>query len=188
MLSSVPKPDTLFPGAGCLLCLAAASVANSSLTTYTGTLPADDLATLPKEIVARLRASGVDARAIEERIDLKALPGTRGSAADTPTRDFRNLGTKYAVDKLIVLEVAVLGFERTYSGYIPTSDPKGVVVGSGYMVDLQSNSYEWYTPVRITKSSDGKWDEPPKYPGLTNAYFQALEMSKDALLQPFAAR
>src|ERR1700737_1054184 len=38
-----PKIDTQFPGAGCLLCLAAASAANSSLTSYTHTLNPEEL-------------------------------------------------------------------------------------------------------------------------------------------------
>jgi len=54
------------------------------------------------------------------------------------------------------------------------------------MVDLTSNAYDWYMPLNVLKSADGRWDEPPKFPGLTNAYFQALEESKDQLLRPWA--
>ena len=186
VLSTLPKPDTRFPGASCLLCLAAASVMNQSLTYHTATLSTDDLATLPQDIAARLRARGIDANAIDERIDLKALPGTRG-AVDVAARDFHDVGTRYGFDKLIVLEVAMLGFQRSYSGYVPNSDPMGFLIGAGYMVDLQTNRYEWYTPLRVSKSADGAWDEPPKFPGLTNAYFQVIEMGKDRLIEPFIA-
>lgn len=37
VMTPLPKVDTYFPGASCLLCLAAASIANSSLTTHTQT-------------------------------------------------------------------------------------------------------------------------------------------------------
>ena len=30
-----------------------------------------------------------------------------------------------------------------------------------------------------------KWDEAPNFPGLTNAYFQAIETAKNGLLKPF---
>jgi hypothetical protein len=40
-------------------------------------------------------------------------------------------------------------------------------------------------PVELAKGSDGPWDESPSFPGLTNAYFQVLEMGKDAFLKPF---
>jgi hypothetical protein len=58
--------------------------------------------------------------------------------------------------------------------------------GVGYMVNLSRNSYDWYLPVHIQKSADGVWDEPAKYPGLTNAYFQTLELARDSFLKPFA--
>jgi hypothetical protein len=41
-------------------------------------------------------------------------------------------------------------------------------------------------PLTVMKAADGKWDEPDRFPGLTNAYYQALESSRDRLLQPFA--
>jgi hypothetical protein len=39
-------------------------------------------------------------------------------------------------------------------------------------------------PLNMTKSADDKWDEPAKYPGLTNAYFQAIELGQDHFLKP----
>jgi len=36
------------------------------------------------------------------------------------------------------------------------------------------------------KSAEARWDEPPKHPGLTKAYFQALEVGKETLTKPFA--
>ena len=54
----VAKVDTVFPGAGCLLCLAAASVANQSLTTYTQKLPTDDIAHIKADLGDQLRKRG----------------------------------------------------------------------------------------------------------------------------------
>jgi hypothetical protein len=54
------------------------------------------------------------------------------------------------------------------------------------MVNLSNNEYELYVPLLVQKSADGAWDEAPKFPGLTNAYYQVLELSKDAILSPFA--
>jgi hypothetical protein len=39
--------------------------------------------------------------------------------------------------------------------------------------------------VNVYQNSDGPWDEPPKYPGMTNAYFSALETARDRFLEPF---
>ncbi|MEP6738729.1 MAG: hypothetical protein ABJA61_00035 [Caldimonas sp.] len=183
-MNRLPVADTSFPGAGCLLCLAAASVANSGVTQHTKTLTYEDLVRLKQDAAASLRKNGADVIVIEEDVAFDALPDTRTKAPDVATKDFSALKAKYALDRLLVIEVNTLGFERTYQAYIPSSDPKAVFRGRGYIVNLTSNAYEWYVPVNIARSADGKWDEPPKFPGLTNAYYQTLELGRDALLKP----
>ena len=74
---------------------------------------------------------------------------------------------------------------RQYSAYIPVSDPRAELEIKGYLVNLSNNTYEWYQMFGEVKGSDGIWDEPPHFPGLTNAYFQALEHGKDRLLSTF---
>ncbi len=185
-MTALPKVDTDFPGAGCLLCMAAASVANNSLTTYTRTLPSDDIAAFKNQMADALRAKGVKVTVIDDSIDLDKLQSYSGSGSSLAKKDFSLFKAKYNIDKLVVIDVHTLGMQRTYSAYIPTSDPKAVLDGTGYMVNLSTNTYEWYLPVNIQKSSDGAWDEPPSYPGLTNAYYQAIEQGKDSFLKPFA--
>jgi hypothetical protein len=184
-MSPLPKVDTSFPGASCLLCMAAASVANSSLTTHTQTLPSDDVARLKGEVAALLRKKGQNVTVIDEAIKTSDLPKLDGGPNKSP-RDFSALRAKYQVDKLLVIEVGELGITRSYATYIPSGDPQGVVAGTAYLVNLADNSYEWYLPIRQVKSAAGKWDEAPKFPGLSNAYFQAVEGARDAILQPFA--
>lgn len=186
-MTALPKQDTQVPGAGCLLCLMFASSANSGLTTHAKTLPYEDLPTLKNQIADLLRQKGAAAVVIEEDLDVAALPEFPSKGPNLARTDFTSLSGKYQVDKLVVINITAVGFIRTYSAYVPTSDPKSLLQGLGYMVDLKTNAYTWYRPVTISKSADGAWDEPPKYPGLTNAYFQALELGKDAFLQPFAA-
>jgi hypothetical protein len=184
-MTPLPKVDTHFPGAGCLLCMAAASVANSSLTTHTQKLPYEDLPGLKEQVAALLRKRGAEVTVIAEPIMLDALPGAKTEGPNLARKDHTALRDKYNVDKLVVLNVATLGMWRTYSAYIPTSDPKGAFIGLGYMVNLRTNAYEWYEPVGIYLAASGNWDEPPGFPGLTNAYYQALEQGKDRFLKPF---
>ena len=181
-VTPMPKVDFTYPGANCLLCMAAASVGNSALIEYTRTLGTEDLATLQADLVQALRARGWTAVAIEEPVDLKALPDRKEE--NKPAKDFTGFAKRYDIDTLYVAQINAVGISRTYAAYIPTSDPKGVVSGLGYIVDLKDNSYRWYSAVDVQKSADGAWDEPPKYPGLTNAYFQALELAKDAFRPP----
>ncbi|MDR1461830.1 MAG: hypothetical protein LBI68_01640 [Azoarcus sp.] len=187
-MAQIPKADTYFPGASCLLCFGAAALANSKLTAHTQTLSNEDLPKLKNEIASLLSEQGVQTQVIEEVIDVSALPSFSSKEANIARKNFDAFRTKYSIDKLIVIAITGHGFVRSYSAYIPTSDPKGVLNGIGYMVDLASNRYEWYQPVLIFKSADGEWDEPPQFPGLTNAYFQAVETGKDILLKPFVGK
>ncbi len=184
-MAALPKVDTYFPGAGCLFCIAAASVANHSLTAYTQTLPYEDLPKLKDMVVELLRKRGADVMVIPGPINVGDLPDNPTAGADVAKKDFSSLRKKYNIDKLVMVNIAMLGIERPYSSYIATSDPKSILRGTGYMVDLKTNIYSWYLPIEVIKSAEGEWDEPPKFPGLTNAYFQTLEIAKDDILKPF---
>lgn len=183
--TALPKLDTQVPGASCLLCLAAASLANSSLTDHAQTLTYEDLPKLKNEIAKLLLKQGTNVSVIEEDVNVNDLPDVDSKTPNAVRKDFSALQKKYKLDKLLVIDITALGFIRTYASYIPTSDPKSVLQGAGYLVNLKSNVYDWYLPVSVIKSADQKWDEPPKFPGLTNAYFQAVEIGKDNFLRPF---
>jgi len=185
-MTSLPAVETHTPGADCLLCLAAASMANASLNTHAKTLPYEDLPKLKNDLADLLRKKGATVVVIDESIKVDALADAKGEGQNIAKKDFTPLAQKYGIDKLVIIHIAALGFERRYAGYLPTSDPKGILRGTGYMVNLKSNTYEWYQPVEVIKSADKTWDEAPKYPGLTNAYFQALELGKDSFLKPFS--
>jgi hypothetical protein len=60
------------------------------------------------------------------------------------------------------------------------------VRGTAYLVNLNTQTYEWYAPINAQKATDKKWDEPPTFPGLTNAYYQAVEAARDSVLNPLA--
>jgi hypothetical protein len=184
-MTQLPKVDTYLRGASCLLCMAAASVANASLTSHAQTLPKEDLPKLKEQVAELLRKKGTDVTIVAEDLNIEDLPDHEPKAPNVANKNFTRLGQKYNVDKLLVISITSLGFLRTYSAYIPTSPPKGLLEGVGYMVNLKTNNYEWYERVTIIKSADGNWDEPPQFPGLTNAYFQTLELGKDSFLRTF---
>lgn len=182
-MTAIPPRDTEFPGASCLLCMAFAASANSSLTAHAKTLPYETLSMLKDDIADTLRKKGAIVTVINESIKLDTLQDSERTEKNIAKKDFSSFRSKYNIDKLLVVNISSIGFVRTYSAYFPTSDPKANLQGVGYIVDLRSNSYEWYQPVSVTKNAEGNWDEPPKFPGLTNAYFQALEIGKLKLLR-----
>lgn len=187
VMTALPEVGTTLPGASCLLCLAAASVANSSLSSHSKTLPVEDLPKLKDRVAEGLRKKGAKVVVIDETLDVAKLPKAKQKGVDLAPRDYTSLRGKYGVDQLVVISINQLGFERPYAAYIPTSEPKAAITGSGYMVNLTTNAYAWYQPVNVRISAEGNWDEPPNFPGLDNAYFQAIETAKDTLLQPFNA-
>jgi len=186
-MTKMPKVDTEFPGAGCLLCLAAASVANSSLTSYTHTLNPEELPKLKDKVADLVRKKGGDVEVIvvAEDLDVRQLKKFDGSGTNLAKQNFGPLKDKYKVDKLIVIDIAELGFVRNYASYIPTGEPRAELHGTLSMVNLSSNAYELYVPLQLEKTAEGAWDEAPKFPGLTNAYYQVLELGKDAVTSPF---
>lgn len=184
-MTPMPKVDTNFPGAACLLCLAAASMANSQLTDHARTLPLEDVPKLKELVAEAVKRQGGNPVVLADELKVSDLPSASNKGPNLAPKDFAALGPRHNIDKLIVISVDALGFERTYSAYFPTSDPKAVMRGVAYMVDLKTNSYDWYQPLAVLRSADGSWDEPAKYPGLTNAYFQVLETGKDEVLKPF---
>lgn len=184
-MTPMPKVDTMFPGADCLLCIAAASLANTTLTSYTQTLPTDDLVRMKQEAADLIRKNGGNVILIDESLNLENLQAWNTPAPNVAKKDFLPLKTKYGIDKLLVLDVSSLGIRRNYASYFPTGEPYAILQGAGYLVNLNNNTYEWYNWVHTIKNGDSKWDEPPSFPGLTNTYFQVIEMSRDKYLQPF---
>ena len=115
-------------------------------------------------------------------IPLSGGNDSKGGANIAP-KDYASLREKFQADKLVVINVNEIGFSRTYSSYVPTSGPQAKISGASFMVNLSDNSYEWFAPLSVLKGSE-KWDEPPKFPGLTNAYYQAIEQAKDDITKP----
>jgi hypothetical protein len=185
-MSKLPKADTSFPGAEWPLCHAAAALANAKLTAHARTLPTDDLAGLKDDIAAVLKLKGQVPVVIDEPIVVGQLPKAGSTVRNAAPRDYSSLQSKYQLDKLLVVELTEVGITRAYSSYIPAGEPKGVVSGMFYMVNFRDSSYEWYVPLVQQKSAQGNWDEAPAFPGLSNAYFQAIEAARQAILQPLA--
>jgi len=184
-VSPIPKVDTTFPGADCLLCLAAASVANSSMTKAVQGWPADDLKALKAELVALLAARGQTAVALDDNLKLGDLPDRKSTELGQARKDFAALAARANVDRVLVVDLKALGAWRNYASYVPTGAPRAVFKAEAYLVDVSTHKLEWYEKFDLSRLADGAWDEPPKFPGLTNAYFQVLEEGREQIKKPF---
>ncbi|WP_334118947.1 hypothetical protein [Limnobacter sp.] len=186
VMVELPKPDTAFPGANCLLCLGVANGMHSALNKEVQAFSTAELKPLPYDVVSLLKKRGLDAVLIDEPLKIDALPDLNADDTVNKSRkNFTSLKAKYNIDRLLVVHFTALGVWRSYSAYVPTDLPKAVVVGNASLIDLATHSLEWYLPVTISRAADGDWDEPPKFPGLTNAYYQVLETGMDVIKKPF---
>lgn len=187
--TQVPDSDTTFPGADCLLCAAAAAASNSDLTTQVRTFSNDDIAALPKELLQLLKAKGKSSVLVETPLVLKELPKYKSDIPNSTERDFGQLAQQYGASEILVLDWRGLGAIRTYSnGYFPQGGPRGYVRGYAYLVDAKTNTYKWFQPLKTEIHVEGEWDEPKQFPGVTNAYYQAVEETRDAVLAPFKSK
>lgn len=184
-VSPLPKITTSFPGAYCLLCMGAASLANSSLTKQVETFQAEELAKTSTNVIEQLKAKGYEVVTISSLIPEKKLAKVKPVAGSTINKNYAAYKTQYGVDQLLVINFYTVGVVRQYSSYVPVGAPQAAVSAQFYMIDLASNSYSLFAPINILKSADGEWDAPPNFPAMTNAFYQAEEEAVDFLRKPF---
>lgn len=185
VVTELPKPDTEFPGAGCLLCIGVANAAHSSLTSQVRTFTTDELKPLSGELASLLKKRGMDVVVIDDLVKYKDLPDFEANGAPNKSRkNLSALKSKHQVDRILLVHFDAAGVWRAYSAYVPIDVPKAVLKGHAAIIDLSSHSLDWYLPLDVARAADGAWDEPPKFPGLTNAYYQALEAGMDQIKKP----
>jgi len=184
-MDEVPKADTQLVGASCLLCYAVAAAANSSLTSHMESLSVEDLASLDKSVEELIKEKGVETNLVAAPIILDDLAKFKTDEANFAKKDFRPLKETLGVSKLVVIDFGAVGAYRSYNAYVPTSSPMGNVSGLVYTVDLETNKYELYETIDFKVGVDGEWDEPSTYPGVTNAYYEAVEQAKDKIIALF---
>lgn len=181
-MTEVPEPVMAYPGAGCLLCLGVAASANSSLSKHTKTLPIEDLEKMGAEVRDALVAKGLQANLVDEPFDFKALKKSSSKEENAAKKDFSVLREEFETTHVLVIKLDSVGIWRNYANYVPTSAPYANITGMAYLVNLETNTYEWYLPIAQQDFSEGEWKQKPDYPSLTNVYFGAIERVRESIL------
>ena len=182
--TKIPSVSVDFPGADCLLCIGVAMAAHSTFREHASTLNAADLENLQDELVAKLKARGYRVARITEAVDVRSLDSVSDKKDGFAKYNF----AKYKKDgytALVVTEYKSVGFRRGYQSYIPTEPMKASLQGETYMVRIEDGKLLWFQPHNLSKGVVGEWDQPPKFPGLTNSYYSLLEEYKDIVLGSF---
>jgi hypothetical protein len=180
-VSKIPEVKGHITGAGCLLCAAVASGINSKLNEHMKTQSADGLSDIQNNLVSSLQTKGLNVVAIDTPINLRNLKASQLKGVNVAKKNFKPLGEKLGVEQLLVVNLNLLGTLRRFANYVPVGAPEAVFNALMYIVNTKTNTYEFYDSIRISKFADGEWKEPPNYPGLTNAYYTALELGKDEI-------
>jgi hypothetical protein len=182
-MATIPAPDTSFPGADCLLCLAAASMGNQTLTAHVKTLSAEDLGALKPLLADAMRKKGFRVKLDQGMLDLSKLPKPKEGVKDGAKEDFTTIATREDVRGVLVIQFREVGVNRPYQSYIPVGSPYVKIKAIGRLIDRSSNQLKWYQEFEISRQISGAWDQPPNYPNLTNAHYEAIELAKEAILQ-----
>lgn len=191
-VAELPKPMTYKVGNQGLLDVVINNAAASDLDKHLAGLDISRISDVGERIAKDLEVKGFRVKRIQEPVGVAALAKLeKQNDAQSKTyfdgRDFSGFKAKYGVDKLVLLSVGQIGTQRSYYGFIPTSDPVAVAQVNGRVIDLASNQLEWnQTVMRTVPSNTGTWDEPPAFPGLTKAMNSAYDQVRTLLYNSFA--
>ncbi|MVV52161.1 hypothetical protein EJA72_28570 [Pseudomonas sp. PB120] len=182
-ITVVPEPVLALTGNQGILDYAINKGVNSKLSDNVEKWQTRDLNTLPDAIVAKLQAKGYKAKRINEPVDLKVYKETSFREGYTG-RDLTPIKGAYGVDRLLLVNVFATGATRSYYSIVPTSVPMAQVSGQGMVVDLADNKLLWFKPFAAVQAAQGEWDEPT-YTNLSNAFYQAMDNSRQQMITPF---
>ncbi|MCF4995985.1 hypothetical protein GIW70_15355 [Pseudomonas syringae] len=183
-ITEVPAPVLALTGNQGILDYAINSGMNSKLSDNVKTWQVKDFETLPDAIVAKLQAKGYKAKRIDERVNLKSYKDIKFREGYM-TKDMSPMKAAYGVDRLLLVTVYTTGATRSYYSVVPTSAPMAQVSGQGMVVDLADNKLLWFQPFAAVQAAQGEWDEPT-YTNLNNAFYQAVDNSRQQMITPFA--
>ncbi|TPG76674.1 hypothetical protein [Pseudomonas arsenicoxydans] len=183
-ITVLPAPVLALTGNQGLIDYAINRGVNSKLSDNVEHWQTRDLNTLPDVIVAKLQAKGYKAKRIDEPLDLQKFKETSFREGYT-VRDLTPIKAAQGVDRLLLVNVFATGATRSYYSVVPTSAPMAQVTGQGMVVDLADNKLLWFQPFAAVQAAQGEWDEP-NYANLSNAFYQAMDTSRQQMITPFA--
>jgi hypothetical protein len=183
-VSEIPKPDVIMTGNQGLLDVAVNSGLAAGLRSKVETWDNSALSELPAQAARLLQEQNYSSVQLAEPVVMTELGKPPKKELGFAAADFTPLKEKHQIDKLVLFTVASIGTTRSYYGMIPTSAPVAQLVVSTLIIDLDDNRLLYFQPNTFSRAADGEWDEAPDFPNLTNAFYQALDSTQQALLAP----
>lgn len=183
-ITVLPEPQLVLTGNQGVLDGAINRGMNSKLSDNIKTWEVRDLDSLPDVLVTKLQAKGYKAKRILDQIELKNYKSIKFREGYM-TKDMSPMKAMYGVDRLLLVYIYTTGATRSYYSVVPTSVPMAQVGGQGMVVDLADNKLLWFQPFAAVQAAQGEWDEPD-YANLSNAFYQAVDSSRQQVITSFA--
>lgn len=172
-----------------LLDYAVISMAMATVKEHFAQLDTSDYELLRDDISSYFSQAGKMVKLISEDIKIDNLPSFNDPNSNDETyfasKDYSKLKEKLDVDQLLLIKARRVGLARPYASFVPMGDPRAIFELEGELVDLSNNQLLWYSTITSVGFSSGEWDEPPAYPGLTNAFYASLESVKQKVMAHF---
>ncbi len=189
IVSELPTELGLFKEGGQgLLDIAINSAATKGVNEKLSNLDPTPFLGVRTKFVEKLSSKGFTVDAYKKLINIKGLP-KREKKTGYSKLDLTTIFEETKADRVIMLQLNKYGAVRNYYGFIPLSDPQGLAVVEGMMIN-KGHKIEWNTSDSIIDSYikepvNGEWKQKPDYTNLINASKRALEKSQNVLLDRF---
>ena len=167
-------------GANCLICYGVASALTSGLDTHLkAKISTEDLDAIKELVYTKYSKRFPNVRMVNLTTPVGDLKDFKADQQlGFARKDFKSFKEELDLDVLVIMQVRGYGAHRSFSEYIPNGDPQGYFSGLLYSIDLNTNAYLHYLSIDEKVQPTGAWDQPPSYPSVTTAYYQAVENAK----------
>ena len=135
----------------------------------------------------KLQATGFKVVKIGDKVNLKHLPKGKLSSSEYPQHDYRPVGQRAGVDRLIVLQLTGFGTACLFTGTYPQGTQVKVQV-RGEMIDVETDKLFWRTEFAkgsFSRAVEGKCTDPADFPTIHEAVKQDVDKAVRFLYEDF---
>ncbi|PWK53903.1 hypothetical protein [Pleionea mediterranea] len=176
--TQAPEAETHYTGSIGLLDYAIIAGVNSDLDKHLRSLSFTEYKSFINSLKPELEKKGFKVVLIESTISIEEAEKLKSPSKGISQNDFSKYKEQFNLDFLMLIQMHSIGTTRSYYGPAPTSEPVAMTNLTGQIVDLNTNTLQWYSNINSTKIIPAPWDEEESnFPNLTNAVYQALNDS-----------
>ncbi|HUT72305.1 MAG TPA: hypothetical protein VMW89_16665 [Desulfatiglandales bacterium] len=135
----------------------------------------------------KLQAAGFTVVKLGDKVNLKHLPKGKLSSSEYPQHDYRPVGQRAGVDRLIVLQLTGFGTACLFMGTYPQGTQVKIQV-RGEMIDVKTNKLLWRTEFAkgsFSRAVEGKCTDPADFPTIVEAVKQDVDKAVRFLYEDF---